>query len=939
MAVKNIKAIIISLLFLNLVIWHPFFNVLAESDNQYTITVTARLGGKIIAPDSSEVAGPSTKIFTFSESSSAEFIFKPDISKKLADVVLDSFSLGPLSDGFYTFSSINGDHEITGVFADAATVIPETAGDDQVFISEVPFSQSYKELINRGLSYTAPVVSVDSENGTQHGGSIFMTLFSPLDNNQWQGNLKKYGLAYLERSECPGREDHEWTIVDKNGDIAVDCDGAILEDSISYWSDSSDGGFTGKGGAGQILLDSLIEVDNLTAADDYHSFRNIKAYLGDPTGTFVTFNRDNVTKDELGVGDDATRDKIINYIYGYSYDADSDGRPVEKRGWVLGDIIHSEPKIIEYFEPSTGELQYRYIAVGANDGMLHVFTDTNVFFDGKMHFAGEEIFAFIPTDLLTELNEMAAPSTPHTHMVDGSPGLFRPGTNDNTSGYLNKTLVFGERRGGRSYWALDVTNPDPASWFIRWHIAGGSEGITTPVTQHINELGYSWNKPVFTELKISESENKYVMIFPGGYDYPREDGFPEAFLDINNNGAWDAGEAHAATAGGTEVYDKYNPTIDEMGRGIFVVDMDGGSLLFKVVFGEGVEKTAGVEQTSNEMKYCFPADISIIPFSDSNLLMYAADIYGQIWKIKYDYYADTVHSYESELSTRWTVKRIFTVNPGADLASGTGEGLIESFSDADPDTPGYNTADQGHKTFYSPDVSFFGNEWTNRPVLYFGTGDRAHSRYTMISNRFYAVEDTDSLVDETNLLNLTCNELDIDADADNDGEADDESDDDSVREDLKALFYNKRVNGFYRILDEQGKCNGSSIDHRGEHILSQPTLFNSIIYFTSFQPVLGDPSNPTGNVFVYALDYSFGTSVLYNNAAEEDDDYDPKNTDDTFYQIIDAPISSNVQIITKGGEAAGLINVGNKISGLAEEQSITIPGPPGGISQMLWEIE
>lgn len=929
------KGVIILSVFILAALGHPILYVKAASDEQYTITVIARPGGKIIAPDGSEVVGPSTGFFVFSKNSSAELKFEPDTSKILFDVVVDSFSLGPLTGGTYTFNNITDHHEIIGVFGESSIDIAEAAGDDQIFFPQDSFGQSFNDMISKGISYTKPVVSVDSSNGAQDGDEIYMTFFKPMDKGQWEGNLKKYSLAYRKRTECDERDGPEWTLVDKFGDIAVNCDGTFIESSVSYWSDSSDGGDINKGGVGQLLKDSLVEIDEQTDLTLYYSFRNINTYSDDPSGKIITFNRSNISKDKLGVGDDATRDRIVNYIYGYTYDADLDGRPLDTRDWVLGDIIHSEPKIIDYFNPETGDLQYRYIAVGANDGMLHVFTDTNTVFDGKGRFPGEEIFAFIPTDLLLQLNEMAISSN-HTHMVDGTPGLFLSGTSDIDNGYFHKTLVFGERRGGQSYWALDVTDPDPSTWTVKWHITGGKGEIITPLTAQIDELGYTWNKPFFAQIKISESENKNIMIFAGGYD-PIEDGFPEAFLDKNYNGAWDIGEAHAATVGGTEGYDKYNPATDEVGRGIFVVDMDDGSLLFKATYDKYVEKTTGVAQTCNAMKYCFPAEISVVPFSKSNLLMYAADIYGQIWKVKYDYYADAINSYESDLSARWTVKPVFTANPGSDLESGVGAELITPFTDSDPDTPGFDNSYQGRKVFYSPDVSFFGNEWTNRPVLYFGTGDRAHPRYTMISNRFYAVVDNNNLIYETNLLNLTCDELDEDADADNDGETGNK-DDVLVRENLRALFYNKNVWGFYRIMDKQGICNDSSTDHRGEHILSQPTLFNGIIYFTSYQPIFDDPSNPKGNIFTYALDYSFGTSAL-NYEIEDQIEYDYKNLEDSSFKVSDSTIPSGIQIITKGGEASGFISTGEKVSGIAENQSMKIPGPPGGISQMFWEIE
>ena len=121
--------------------------------------------------------------------------------------------------------------------------------------------------------------------------------------------------------------------------------------------------------------------------------------------------------------------------------------------------------------------------------MIHVFTDSDIVFGGKAYAPGDEIFAFIPTDLLPKLNEMAT-SSEHEYMVDGSPSVFRSGTKD-SSGYFHKTLVFGERRGGRSYWALDITNPDPSTWSVRWHIIGGSasENQKTLLTQVIPELG------------------------------------------------------------------------------------------------------------------------------------------------------------------------------------------------------------------------------------------------------------------------------------------------------------------------------------------------------------------------------------------------------------------------------------------------------------------
>jgi len=323
------------------------------------------------------------------------------------------------------------------------------------------------------------------------------------------------------------------------------------------------------------------------------------------------------------------------------------------------------------------------------------------------------------------------------------------------------------------------------------------------------------------------------------------------------------------------------------------------------------------------MKYCFPADISMIPLSDSLIIIYAADVYGQIWRIRYDYYADLGNAYASAASTKWTVARIFTANPGSNLASGDATAFTNS-------TQALLSTDAGRKMFYSPDVSLFGNDWTSKPVLYVGTGDRQHARYTMISNRMYFVTDTGTLADETDLLNLTCNELDVDA---------------TVAADTKTALRNillngtSSVRGAYRVLDKQGLCADDSTNHTGESILSQPTLFFKNVYFTSYQPVFDDPCNPAGNAFIYALEYSYMASAFNYDFTNDTTETNVRKLTDTFRFISGSSIPSGVRVIMRDGQAAGLISAGGAVAGVGEDGSTNIPGPPGGITPLVWETE
>jgi len=282
------------------------------------------------------------------------------------------------------------------------------------------------------------------------------------------------------------------------------------------------------------------------------------------------------------------------------------------------------------------------------------------------------------------------------------------------------------------------------------------------------------------------------------------------------------------------------------------------------------------------------------------------------------------------------VKRIFTANPGSNLASGDAATFASNAQALD-------TTDAGRKMFYSPDVSLFGNDWTSRPVLYVGTGDRQHARYTMISNRMYFVSDTvpssgsGTVADETDLLNLTCNELDDEA---------------TVAADTKTALRNillngtNSVRGFYRVLDEMGSCPdvadvvaSNPTFFEGQHILSQPTLFFKNVYFTSYKPVFDDPCNPAGNAFIYALDFSFGASGFNYDFTNDTTETDVRTLKDTYRFISGSSIPSGVRVIMRDGHAAGLISAGGAVAGVGEDGSTTIPGPPGGITPLLWETE
>ena len=848
-------------------------------------------------------------------------------------------------------------------------------------------------LISEAVSFTAPVVSVDAANKVQSGDELYMGLFLPKDNSMWVGNLKKFWLGdgSTERPDL-------WMIYDGDNQEAVDSTGSFLDNTAAIWADDDDANDHDNYGSSDVQEDGAGEVlTERVAADldsgDYYE-RPIYTSKG---GVMVRFNRTNISASDLGVADDATRDKLVNYVYGYTYDADASGNPTAARSWALGAIIHSRPVVIDYYNPSDLScIQRRLIAVGANDGMLHVFDDSD----------GSEVFAFIPEDLLSKLQLL--PDNNLVDMVDGHITVYR---RDNQPKYL----IFGERRGGSHYWCLDISDTDPANWSVAWDYTN-------------SEILQSWSQPMVASIQTGAESFKDVLILTGGYD-PEEDHYPEPFEDLDNNGTpydsdgnidsqeWSHSNSEQDVDGNNQ-YDMYNPDKNEYGRGIFVVDIDdpssttSGILPFSITYGT-TDVTTGTTQRSTSMKYCFPASPSIVTSTESyydshgdkqfvgNLLeaVYAVDIYANIYKVTYRY---------NDGSPAWNVQLIFSANPGSTSASGTLGG-------------GADANDQGRKAFYSPAVSWGGSGLYFDPgnyhfdnttfdgqnsiaTLYMGTGDREHPAYTMVRNRFYAIYDDSSVsaeqmrvdingdpvrdahgdpiydpVDvtsvpytEDDLLNLTCDELGDDTSLGSSATF--------TKEDLQELLtddptydtdpsttelelaleegalHEDDAKGWYIILEDQGdstvcshcsyeesldtSSDSSRDNHRGEKVLSKPVLYYNTVYFTTYQPSYDDPCNPQGNGFSYALDYEDGSAALNLNLGN-DGTSTTKDISDRYRKYVEIyGIPSGFEIITRQGHAAALASMGGMIIGGGETDGThpgyEIPSPGMGLEFFYW---
>src|SRR5690606_24042231 len=228
-------------------------------------------------------------------------------------------------------------------------------------------------ILETQATFTAPAVSVNSFNRTQHLNDLFITVFQPTENLHWPGNLKKYRL----RAE-------DATIVDANGTPAVDESGFFSPDAQSFWSPEPDGRRVTQGGAANRLPSPAA--------------RQVFTYLPEHGNSLLFAGTNAVRMDNplltaarLGVDDATQRERVIRFVRGEDVnDADGDGNTSDGRNQ-LGDPLHAQPASIVYGgTPGSPDVDDAVVFFATNDGYLHAIDASS----------GVEKWAFVPHEFL-----------------------------------------------------------------------------------------------------------------------------------------------------------------------------------------------------------------------------------------------------------------------------------------------------------------------------------------------------------------------------------------------------------------------------------------------------------------------------------------------------------------------------------------------------------
>jgi len=412
----------------------------------------------------------------------------------------------------------------------------------------------FKSVVNTTTSFAGPAISVSSANRFVNDRTVYYSLFKPKLTPQWPGNLKGYQF------------DNNGILKDFDPDSpknALDETGQFASDAISKWSKTADGKDIAKGGAAAQIADQTNRVIVTQKLDDATALIDLNDLKSANTGNNDTAVNDAFDPDGAGAitMTNDERDAIIDWTTS------------RKTNPVL-DPLHSAPQVVDY----GGDIG-KVVFFGTNAGLLHAI-------DAE---TGQEKFAFIPSELLKHLKTLRDNSTTqleHVYGLDGPITVYKDAS--------SVSLIIGMRRGGSSYYALDVTNPDKPE--VKWQITGGQGNF--------KDLGQTWAKPIVTSINtgnINSPTVKKVVLLSGGYDTQ---------------------------------YDTYDAKISKpKGNAIYAVNLSNGELVWTA--DNHNSDTTDTHLQLSDMNDAIPAEVSAIDINSDGVAdrLYTIDITGHLFRI------------------------------------------------------------------------------------------------------------------------------------------------------------------------------------------------------------------------------------------------------------------------------------------------------------------
>jgi type IV pilus assembly protein PilY1 len=515
--------------------------------------------------------------------------------------------------------------------------------------------KSVQDIISKSQGFSAATVPAAR---TADGGNLYTTLFQPTSTRPfWPGLMRSYKITVTGE------------IFDRNGVCALEnladptiCQGGTFKSEVDappFWNAAK-------------------EMPNANA-------RNLKVSLPGITSQIVSDFDHGITEADLGgalgavsdyppvAGVSATTDldeALVGFLAGCEWGtgmtaagADNFGGCTNRTRVVngltqpdrLGDIYHSNPVVVgppsNYFQDvSYGAFRLlhfdreRVIISGANDGFLHGFHAGTYQSATQSYDAGTgaEVFGFMPWGARAKVKDLAKDdATLHPLSVDGSPSVADVWIDSNADPDDAKLatdwstlLVTGMREGAEHYLALDVTDPDSATYpEYRWEFPLENDTVWR------SYIGQTWSQPVITRVRLETGSGDvrevWVAIIGFGYDETS---------DPNE----------------TATYVSTSPK----GRGIMMIDVSTGRPVAVRKYGTGSGDVA-------DMHYAMPSSPGVLDYDQDGFadVIYIGDLGGNVWKWVIRANGQDAPSSEQLYQPNWSFRKFFDDDPSRGIAA------------------------------------------------------------------------------------------------------------------------------------------------------------------------------------------------------------------------------------------------------------------------------